>query len=134
LENCWTMSCLSSPLLRLPRDRNRNTVGRSIYTREKDVSSIFGDMVSFWYISCCFVLTACEDPPFLYIFYDSLDLCKPSENKSSRTSYTVCIIDRAGHEIPPNNCRSGFKLLHCSVCFIRTSVQSPLQACSPLAS
>ena len=34
------------------------------YAREKDVSSIFGDMVSFWYIWCCFVSTACEDPPF----------------------------------------------------------------------
>jgi len=57
------------------------------YTREKDVSSIFGDMVSFRYIWCCFVSTPCEDPPFLYISYDSLDLCKPSENKSSKISY-----------------------------------------------
>jgi hypothetical protein len=44
-------------------------------------------MVSFWYIWCCFVSTPCEDPPFLYISYDSLDLCKPSENKSSKISY-----------------------------------------------
>jgi len=57
------------------------------YAREKDVSSIFGDMVSFWYIWCCFGSTPCADPPFLYIFYDSLDLCKPSENKSSTISY-----------------------------------------------
>jgi hypothetical protein len=28
-----------------------------------------------------------EDPPVLYIFYDSLDLCKPSENKGSKISY-----------------------------------------------
>jgi hypothetical protein len=57
------------------------------YTREKYVGSIFGDMVSIWYISCCFVLTPCEDPLFLYIFYDSLDLCKPSENKTNKISY-----------------------------------------------
>jgi hypothetical protein len=78
-------------------------VGWYSYTREKDVSSHFGDMVSFWYIWCCFISTPCERPPFLYIFYDSLDLCKPSENKSSKISYMYCIIDRAGHETPPYN-------------------------------
>jgi hypothetical protein len=68
---------------REPRGRG----GTYSYTGEKDVSSISGDMVSFWYICVLFSFDPCEDRPFLYIFYDSLDLCKPSENKSSKISY-----------------------------------------------
>jgi hypothetical protein len=55
------------------------------YTRKKYVSSIFGDMVSFCYIWCCFVSTPCEDPFFfLDIFYDSLDLCKPIDSRARK--------------------------------------------------
>jgi hypothetical protein len=73
------------------------------YTRGKDVGPIFGDMVSFWYIWCCFVSSPCEDLPFLYIFHDSLDLCKLAKIKAAKSH--ICIIDRAGHEIPLYNCR-----------------------------
>jgi hypothetical protein len=62
------------------------------YTRKKYVSSIFGDMVSFCYIWCCFVSTPCEDPPFFFWIYFMTHLICASPST-------------AGHEnTPPYNC------------------------------
>jgi hypothetical protein len=37
------------------------------------------------------ISTPCEDPPLLYIFYESLNLAAKSH---------ICVIDRAGHKYP----------------------------------
>ena len=69
------------------------------YAREKDVSSIFGDMVSFWYIWCCFVSTPCEDPPFLYIYYDPHLICaSPAKIKAAKSH--IYIIDSRARNTP----------------------------------
>jgi len=83
---------------REPRGRG----GTYSYTGEKDVSSISGDMVSYWYIWCCFVSTLVKILLFCIYFMTHLICASPAKIKAAKSH--ICIIDRAGHEKPPNNC------------------------------
>jgi len=81
--------------------KKKTSLSSYSYTRVRNVSSVFGDKVSFRYIECCFASSPCKDRPFyIYIYFMAHLICASSAEIKTAKSHN-CIIDRAGHHLSP---------------------------------
>jgi len=74
------------------------------YTRVRNVSSVFGDKVSFGISNAVLLQAPVKIVPFIYIYFVAHLICASSAEIKAAKSHN-CIIDRAGHHLSPlDNC------------------------------